>query len=264
MVALVTEQAGPDVFASDIDGTLYFMGESDWTKRFHPQDIRAIKGFHEHGGLFGVSTGRSLEGVDSAVRGIIDIDFYILASGALILDAQHQPIAMQELAHDVIKDINLQFRDRTDMIIQANSTVYTLGNPISIHQIHVEDVDEIPGHLFGLSFGTDSCQTARNLANEVNRDYGDTVKAYLNVRNVDIVAKECSKGTALETVRRELGASRVGAIGDSYNDIPMLEQADIAFTFKRSPLDVKTRVVHMSHGELVDGVDEAIKKFCEI
>ena len=61
--------------ASDFDGTLFFENEiSDFRK----DDLIAIKRFQKEGHLFGICTGRPLNGIIPHVQDKIDFDFYIL------------------------------------------------------------------------------------------------------------------------------------------------------------------------------------------
>ena len=69
--------------ASDFDNTLYFMWEE---AHFKDDDLEAIRKFREAGNLFGVCTGRSWRGITDVTDGVLDLDFYILESGSLILD----------------------------------------------------------------------------------------------------------------------------------------------------------------------------------
>ena len=47
---------------------------------------------------------------------------------------------------------------------------------------------------------------------------------------------------------------QVYGIGDSYNDIPMLESADCSFTFRDSPQIVQEKATH-----IVSSISEAIE-----
>ena len=72
--------------ASDFDRTLFFYDESGSYYRL--EDVQAIKHFQSLGNLFGVCTGRSYKGIEDFNPHQIDYDFYILCSGAKILDKE--------------------------------------------------------------------------------------------------------------------------------------------------------------------------------
>ena len=261
------------VFASDFDGTLYFMHE---TPRMRDDDLAAIEGFRASGGLFGVCTGRSLTGVDFAIdafhpeelgragsheRCPVTFDFYILASGALVLDRDRRPLAIQRIPPQVSADICQRFDGRCSSVIQANDTVYTFGPTLPM-QVHIDDVDQIGPDVYGVSLGTSSRADAHAFADEINRDFGDVVCAYENVRNVDVAPRGCSKGSALASLRQLLGAGCIGAIGDSFNDLPMLREADAAYMMASAPDEVQKHALALGpHGEVVDGVAQALDRF---
>ena len=85
--------------------------------------------------------------------------------------------------------------------------------------------------------------------------YGAHIAPFLNVRNVDIVAAGCSKGTGAARARELFGIEKLGGIGDSYNDLPLIENADVGFTFADAPPELKEAA-----DEIVVSVSQAIEK----
>ena len=69
------------------------------------------------------------------------------------------------------------------------------------------------------------------------------------------MAAGCSKGTGAARVRELFGIERLGGIGDSYNDLPLIENADIGFTFSGSPQELRDAA-----DEIVLSVSQAIEK----
>ena len=70
------------LLASDFDNTLWF---HDHMKE---RDVKTIKEFQKQGNLFGVCTGRCLQGIVNPSQPYnLEHDFYILLSGALILNS---------------------------------------------------------------------------------------------------------------------------------------------------------------------------------
>ena len=79
------------------------------------------------------------------------------------------------------------------------------------------------------------------------------VSGHRNVGAIDVVSCECSKGIALKKVKELFGADESYGIGDAKNDLPMIKEADIGFTF-HSSLDV----VKNEADKVVESVEEAI------
>ena len=237
--------------ASDFDGTLYFMRNDP---NFREEDLSAIRRFQKEGGLFGISTGRSLIGIKKVVHDRIAFDFYILVNGALVLDKNCQPLYKECVDRDLIAEIHDRYFGQVEIIIQANDTVYNVGEPYPL-QVQIESIDDIPGYdIYGLSFGAENPADARRITQEINQDYGEILIAYENVWNVDIVPKGCSKGHAINLIKDKLGIDYIGGIGDSYNDVPMLKNVDCSFTFGHVPDGVKQHADY-----IVDSVADAIQ-----
>ncbi len=234
--------------ASDFDGTLYFFRRDP---EFYQQDLEKIREFQQQGSKFGICTGRSLYGIQAVVKDRISFDFYIIASGALILDGHCQEIARTCITKDLAKDIYQRYEKKAQIVFQANDTVYSFcRRPL---QTLMKSFDDLQGHIYGLSFGTDDTASSKTIAEEINALYGDEISAFQNVCNVDIAPKGCSKGNALRIVKDALGIDYMGGIGDSYNDLPMLQAADHAFTFPYAPEDVQRQAA-----DVVEHVADAI------
>lgn len=250
-------QRGPAAFASDFDGTLYFMRAAPG-ERFRRADLLAIERFRAGGGLFGLSTGRSLTGVDMATAELDEppsFDFYILASGALVLDARRRPLRVSRVGRDAVLDIVRFCEPRAQIVIQANDTVYTFGPPLPM-QVHIDTIDEVGDDVYGVSMHVGDPAGARGLAADINGRFGDQVEAFPNASNIDVAPRGCSKGTALRFLRERLGIGRLAAMGDSFNDVPMFAGADFSFTLASSPEQVRRAATHV-----VGGVAEALGVF---
>ncbi|MEE8704299.1 MAG: HAD family hydrolase [Olsenella sp.] len=247
--------AGPAsgvAFASDLDGTLCPQGS--WS-RFEAADVAAIRELQRAGGLFGVCTGRSAAGVAHALgRGAagVELDFQIVATGALVLDGAGRELFSCRADPAAVGRVVERYLGRLPLVVQAGDYMCTFGEP-SCGQVPIGSVADLGGRVFGVSLAAGSPAGAREVAAWVNAELGEKLVAFENVRNVDVVARGCSKGRAVDVVRRHLGAGLVAAIGDSYNDLPMLEAADVAFAFADSPREVRERADH-----LVGSVAEAV------
>lgn len=237
--------------ASDFDNTLFFMFQEE---TYRPGDREAIRAFQAQGGLFGISTGRSLTGVRQATGDNVAYDFYILANGSLVLDKHLRTLQKKVVPMSLVRSLYDRYGKLENSVIQAGDTVYTFGPADNPMQTHIDDFEELDGKdIYGISFYTGSEDRAKEMAGDAQQHYGRTIEAYANTVVLDIVGAGCSKGQALETVRQALALERVGAIGDSYNDISMLESADISFTFSYAPQPVQA-----SAGHIVGSVREAL------
>lgn len=80
---------------------------------------------------------------------------------------------------------------------------------------------------------------------------------------LDVVNSNASKGTAVEELARSYGISReeIIALGDGFNDVPMLEYAGLGIAMANSEPDVQARADYVTGANTEDGVAQALEKF---
>lgn len=240
--------------ASDYDGTLFF---HDLKEGFKPENTKKIKEFQNQGNLFGICTGRPLGGVINAVKGHVDLDFYILATGSVILDKQLNPIYEKPMPRDLAREIFDQCAENEKPAIQVGYDLYSYKqkSPYPIEQIIYQDFDDLPDkdiYQFSLNGGTS--EKASQLCLEINQKYRNQLIAYQNVDGIDVVSAGCSKGEGLKILKDKLNIELMCGIGDSYNDISMLVNADRSFTFTYSPKDVQLEATDIV-GSIADAIE---------
>jgi hypothetical protein len=240
--------------ASDYDGTLFF---HDLENGFKPENTAKIKEFQDKGNLFGVCTGRPLGGVINDVKGYVDIDFYILATGAVILDKQQAPIYLKPMPRDVVREIYDSCPDDRKPAIQAgyNLYVFKCKENYRIEQTILNDFDDMPDEgLYQFSLGCGSVEEATKKCAEMNERYKGILVTYQNQDGIDVVSAGCSKGAGIKIVKEKLGIDHISGIGDSFNDISMLEAADRSFAFDYSPKEVQNKATDVV-GTIADAID---------
>lgn len=215
------------VFATDLDGTLVH------NKKVTETDREAIAAFQKEN-LFGVCTGRPLSCLYD-VEGI-PFDFYIMCTGALLLDKDRHVIEEHLLDKELVRDIYNHYRDYSNIIVQTES---------ESHFYFTEFID----------FPTFTMiEEAATFVSDVHDRY-PMVSGYQNTNVIDIVSKGISKGTGVKAIKKHFNADKMLGIGDSYNDLPLFKASDYSFTFHSSPDSVKEQV-----NEVVSSVSEAIYK----
>jgi HAD superfamily hydrolase (TIGR01484 family) len=144
---------------------------------------------------------------------------------------------------------------RATVVIHAGDTIYNIGHAKYELQTSVSSFAEIEDDIYGLSLLLGSLQEARQTAGEINATWDESLVAYQNTRMVDIVPAGCSKGNAVRMVRELLDVDVVAGIGDSFNDIPLLEAADVAYAFSDAPDELRlvaTKTVRSAGAALED------------
>lgn len=228
--------------ASDCDETLFFRKR---IPTILSQDIEAVRNFRAGGGLFGICTGRPYYGVLDAVGDQLRFDFHICTSGAHILGSSGETLCENKLPRSTAASLWKMGKSLPFMVVQANGRLYS-PHPTSPFQIFVSEFDEIPGDsIFGVSFYVESQEKAAEMADMVNREWSGTACAFHNSICLDVVSHSVSKGRALIDVRQRLDIGCMAAIGDSFNDLPMLRAADISFTFPYAPEELRKAATHV-------------------
>lgn len=235
-------------FATDLDGTLVF------DRKVKDIDKEAIHMFQKDN-LFGVCTGRpvcSLFDIED-----IPFDFYIVSSGALLLDRNKKMIEEHIIDKNLAKDIFNYYMNKATIIVQTNDLhhFYATGvynNPLLTLIDSFEDIGDLKVYSISLVFDTN--KEAVSYVLDVNERY-PLLSGYQNNNSIDIVVKGVSKGTGVKAIKKHFNADEMFGIGDSYNDLPLFKASDYSFTFHSSPESVKEEV-----NDVVDSVSEAIYK----
>ena len=188
------------VFASDFDGTLYFYKAEDDRK--------------------------------------LPAEFYITSSGANIVDKDLKEIRKRgvdpEVAQEILDKYGIE-NYRFTLDVEGDICVFAPMDYPGKYYV-VKSVADCPkGLIHQVSIHTESLDEAEKMAAEINEIWGDSVNAFQNVIEIDIAPKGCSKGKGVEFLREYMretyGEIKLYGIGDSINDLPLLEASDISYTF---------------------------------
>ena len=232
------------LFASDFDGTLrrYDRKEPSILK----EDLEAIASYRAKGHLFGMCSGRAFDSILHAAAAIPQADFYVVTTGAVIgrmNDGKMEMLYEQEIEREYARKVFERYGNEQKIFYtHLNGYLYRIKNRTDGEhaQICVPSFDDLPaGVIEGVSIGTDSATAAKRITDEINRDFAGIIRAFQNNDYLDCVSHGCSKGEGVRRLRKMYEADLIGGIGDSFNDIPLLDEADVSFTFDFSPDEVK-------------------------
>lgn len=238
------------ILASDLDGTLVFKEREE---KISKKDVQAIQSFQKEGNLFGVCTGRAVNRcVD--IKEVMDCDFVIGTSGAHIVDKEGKTIYESIIPYGTIERLYNQFIENSIFIcLQADGDGHFSKDVFGFQKTLVDVSDFKDSRIYGISITFESVEKAREINASLSKDYPE-IHGHQNGCSIDITHKDCSKGNAVLKLKERYQADCLMAIGDSFNDISMIEAADIGYTFHSSKEDVK-KVAN----QLVDHLYEAIQ-----
>ena len=249
------------VFASDFDGTLYFY-KAD--VKLPPETVAKIREYQRAGHLFGLCTGRQVGGLTPFITGLVAPDFYITSSGANIVDGQFRPIlkrGVDRAVADAIVREMLPRGYRLTLDVEGEICVFaTMDYPGKYYVI--TGVDDAPeGLIHQVSIHTESLDEAAAVSASINARYGEYVEAFQNVVEIDIAPRGCSKGKGvaalLDYMKEQLGDCVLYGIGDSINDLPLIEASDVSYTFPYAPQALQRRATKVVP-TIVDALEDSM------
>ena len=252
------------VFASDFDGTLYFYKGKTPDEQLPPASVKKIQEYQKAGHLFGLCTGRQVGGLTPFIKDKFDPDFYITSSGSNIVDGKFREIQRRGIDHDVCAKIYDKVKARGDywvtLDLEGVITVFDTIDDFPGKYNIISDINDLPeGLVHQFSVHTESESEAQSIVDEVNELFGDSVEAFRNVIEVDIAPKGCSKGKGVEVLRRHMGDCKLYGIGDSMNDLPLIQASDVSYTFPYAPKELQeqaTKVVETIVDALEDSMND--------
>lgn len=245
------------VLACDFDGTLYIDG------RVRPGDRAAIDRFRAAGNKVGLCSGRwPGDNFESVMKHAGGLDFYIICSGALILDGDMQVLEEHPaLSGEMGPFLDLCKREglspafggiRQAVQVEGMAQWVEGGDTILPREEFLARNEK----LYAICVRGESEAQAGEVAELLNAHQKETgLVAYQNRVMVDIAPVGCSKGEGLRFIREHYGLEGpVACIGDSFNDLPMLTSTPLSYTFRSSPKEVRDRAAY-----LVDSIEEAVE-----
>lgn len=254
------------LLASDYDGTLKF-GDS-----VMQEDLDALRRWREEGNLFAIVTGRSKESITMQQEEYgLPVDFYVTNNGGMVFDAQGNILLASQL--DTITGIDLMFAAHE----QPTVVSYMVNDGVHRHKVEVhpgledhryphirpdwtEEQIMDSGTFAQIVFSCTTPEAALELAEMINHFFGEQVTAYANNFVVDVVPHGTSKATGLDFVATytDVDDDDVYAIGDSHNDIPMLEQVWNSAAMEVAPADVKdaAKAEYPSVAAFIEAIDQ--------
>ncbi|MCD7949896.1 MAG: HAD family hydrolase [Erysipelotrichaceae bacterium] len=242
---------------SDLDGTL--IDEHQQLSDINRQKMYQLQ---DNGHQIVICTGRNiLEMIPTIQMLDLPFDYLVLNNGAHILNQQletlYEKVIDKNIGIDILNHtmtyqhmwsyfsdghINLAYKDG----ITYDHAI--IGQP-PIDKDYKQAYQKVD-HYQIICFNQDNHQIdeAQICYDYVMNHYSDYVEAYFNTYFVDVVPKGCSKGHGMKELLNIIDYhGDTYAIGDSYNDIPMLQQATYGYTFDKVNQDIQKHAYKIIH-----------------
>lgn len=265
------------VIYSDIDGTYL----KSWTHDAYvgaPQNnIDAINRFTKEGGLFGAASGREYVGILRCFEGV-DINMPIVQNnGAMIYDHKNSKILDATYFDRESKQELYDYAKRTPDVWICASTLEAIWDILLYDEKDKGAFDLVRPKMsyedfMNANIGKISFVVKKEIMPQVVEDTKG-FKCYNSLTFIqsspiydEIVVKGIDKGKAIKKAVEYAHANnrKLICIGDYYNDVSMLKEADIAVCPSNAPDDIKEIcdyvVCSNDEGALADLIDRVLKE----
>jgi len=259
------------LLALDLDETLL-----DANSQISAENQAAIRRAVDKGILVTIATGRMFRSALSYARQLkIDLPL-ITYHGALIRtvsgkDLFYRPVPLIEAREiiDIVQAQNLHINVYVhDQLFVAEENRYTDAYR-KFAKVPLKVVGDLQSFLIEpptkLSIIGDNKQLVE-IQKELWQRYGDKLEiAFSLPQYLEITDKEATKGKALAFLAKmhKIPRQQVAAIGDSYNDISMLEYAGIGVAVANACADVKAAADIITESNVNHGVAVFINQFLD-
>lgn len=221
------------------------------------QNLEAIRYFMENGGAFTLNTGRSIP-MSRALRETVPVNApMLLYNGAVALDTKTEEMLFcHTIPLDMRQTISWCLETFPDLIVEVQSLEahYCFQNSPEWYEFRGNNhcarrfatLDEdlgpflkftiylpIRGKAINDMYTATDAERARLLEAErlIRERYGHAVDLFRSAaRIMDVQAKGVSKDKAARELQKRLGRKILVCAGDGENDLPMLKEADYAFS----------------------------------
>ena len=256
--------------AVDLDDSL--LGEDH---KISEENRVAIKKAVDQGVVFTIATGRPLQSCLPFVKELdLDVPF-ITYNGALIIRGKSMEILYHKtIAPDDAWDIiNQSEKFSPTIFVFYDNNLYV--NEINQYTERYSTFSNMPAYLEKdlskiINKGPTKVllyhqpEIIKKIFNEIKDPLGGKLNFHISKPFfLEFIDKEVSKGNALATLAKNMGIipEEVIAIGDSYNDISMIEYAGMGVAVENAYDDIKDKADYISKPNVEHGVAEVLEKF---
>lgn len=248
----------------DLDGTLYHGGIDN-------QDVKAINEIEEKNVVFNIATGRILNQAHAMTKDSLNINgYYICDNGAYIYDKNHNLVFKGMIDDNLVKkvinrfdseDAHIYFKDGEKIILTTGEEQFNKITDDYIVDIEYLSRKSFDNQISNIGIISTNQEELARIELYLLAEFEDILDIYFSSDyTLNIATKGVSKRKSIETVCEKLGVSldEIATIGDSPNDINMLEGIKYSFAMENARESVKEKANYTAKS--VKDAIEQIKK----
>lgn len=258
------------IFITDMDGTLL-----PNNKMLNPKDLKAISSFRACGGKFTVATGRAVQSASQYFDALKPDEPVIVLNGGGIFDCNGSYFTWQKFvdssAYDIVKELldkfpsiggEIDFSDRIAIIQDSPKEQYHIDISYKNVLVTNENINNVSSNGWcKVLFAAESDEIDKVEVYVAQKKLENLTFVRSSSYFFEILPNYCSKGSALKKMLElyTMKGYTIIACGDFYNDIEMLEAADISFAPSNAVDKVKNIVTNVTKADCNNGaVAEAL------
>lgn len=235
------------ILASDYDGTINLDGTVDEGTR------KAIAAWRQAGHLFVIVSGRFAGQMRTeAEHHRFETDYIIGNCGAVILDGNGVPVRQSLCDSQILKEVIpfcVEYSEVQSMNVFAGRDTYYCIYPDETGAAYSEYArspailcKKIPA-FHGIAVGFDDCEASREFVDRFNARFGADLTGFYSFGTIDVVPAGVSKASGIAALAEMLDVKKenIISVGDSYNDLPMLE-AFQGHIMTSAPVELQERI----------------------
>lgn len=253
--------------ASDIDGTL-----NNKLRRLPERNEKAIRRFVELGGRLTLASGRSPQSMEKHFKRLpIDGTPAVVINGAGLYDFKKEemiyfsPMSGEGMGLAIEAAKKFRF---VDVIVVAKDMIYITGSGWfgkwfvlsgNLKHKHIRNIEDVPKKDWGkVIFSGIPFHISKVKKHFESMTDPDLTLMSSSVASFEILARNTHKGTAVMKLAEILGIdkSKVGAIGDYFNDYDMLKTVAVPACCGQAPKELKETAqfvaCHCNKGAVAD------------
>ncbi len=268
----INNSRGYKVIFSDIDGTIL-----DDNDRLSKRNINAIKNIINNGMVFVFASGRSTRSIKKLFSEIDRKDFNTIAFNGCEISIKGKLVYRKTLSNSSAIDIattamkqgiHVHAYSKNNLVFHEKSEIaYRYSKHANLEPLFVESFIEYlrkksitklliiaePGDLFEIN-------------KYFKRKFSNVNFVISGPEYLDVLPTEVDKGKAVAFVCNELGISNddVVVIGDSENDLPMIEKAGLSIVMENGLDKLKDRADIVAPSNQDNGFAKIVEKLFKI